>query len=155
MKKFFKDFKTFISRGNVLDLAVAILVGGSFTSIVNSLVKDIIMPLISLLIGGIAIEDWKWVITPANENLGIAENAVRYGSFIQVIINFFIISFFVFVVFRVLNLSRQKLEKIKEDILKKEGNEKKEVKSELTFEQKQEILLTEIRDILKDKEKKQ
>lgn len=70
MKKFFKEFKEFISKGSILDLAIGVIIGGAFSNIVNSLVKDIIMPLISLLTGGVAIEDWKWVITPADEAFG-------------------------------------------------------------------------------------
>lgn len=79
-EKFFKEFKEFISKGSILDLAIGVIIGGAFSNIVNSLVKDIIMPLISLLTGGVAIEDWKWVITPADEALGIAENALHSFS---------------------------------------------------------------------------
>ena len=85
---FFADFKKFISKGNILDLAVAVVIGTAFNKIVTSLVNDIIMPLISLCTGGVSVEDWKWVITPATETT--AEVALAYGTFIQAIIDFLI-----------------------------------------------------------------
>ena len=94
MKKFFADFKKFISRGNVIDLAVGVVVGGAFGKITTSLVNDIIMPLISLLFGGKSVADWKWVIQEATYDdagtLLTAETALHYGSFIQTIIDFLI-----------------------------------------------------------------
>ena len=94
MKKFFKDFKAFITRGNVLDMAVGVIIGSAFTAIVNSLVKDVITPVISLITGGIDLADVKWIIRPERlasdgVTVEIAELSITYGNFIQAIINFF------------------------------------------------------------------
>lgn len=167
MKKFFNDFKKFISRGNIMDLAIAVIIGGAFSKIVTSMVNDIIMPLISLATGGASIGDLKWVIKEAvydtNGVLLVAENAFRYGAFFQSIIDFLIISFFIFVAFKLINASSKRLEKLKEEILEKieKANKKsskanntelveaKEAQKVLTDAQRQELLLTEIRDLLK------
>lgn len=113
MKKFFKEFKIFISKGNIIDLAVAVVVGGAFGKIVTSLVNDIIMPLISAMIGGVSVADWKWVIKEAvydaNGVLVKAESALMYGSFIQSIIDFLIIAFFIFLALKILMNSQKKL----------------------------------------------
>lgn len=105
MKGFWKDFKAFLQRGNVVDLAVAVVVGGAFGKIVTSLVNDIIMPLISLAIGGASVSDWKWVIQEAtydsNGVLLTAETALHYGAFIQTILDFLIIAFFIFLAIRI------------------------------------------------------
>lgn len=105
MKGFWKDFKAFLQRGNVVDLAVAVVVGGAFGKIVTSLVNDIIMPLISLAIGGASVSDWKWVIKEATydeaNNLLTAETALHYGAFIQTILDFLIIAFFIFLAIRI------------------------------------------------------
>ena len=102
MKKFFSEFKKFITRGNVVDLAVAVVVGGAFGKITTSLVNDILMPIVSLAVGGVGIGDWKWVITPAvydsNGTLITAESALYYGNFILTVINLIIISLVVFVI---------------------------------------------------------
>lgn len=128
MKKFWSEFKAFISKGNVLDLAVGVVVGGAFGKITTSLVNDIIMPLISLATGGVSVSDWKWVITPADPANGIAESALYYGNFIQTILDFLIISFFIFLAIKIVIKSREKLEKvgtlIKKDV-KKWGRRKK------------------------------
>ena len=128
MKKFWSEFKAFISKGNVLDLAVGVVVGGAFGKITTSLVNDIIMPLISLATGGVSVSDWKWVITPADPANGVAESALYYGNFIQTILDFLIISFFIFLATKIVIKSREKLEKvgtlIKKDV-KKWGRRKK------------------------------
>lgn len=161
MKKFFADFKKFISKGNIMDLAIAVVIGGAFGKIVTSLVNDIIMPLIGLATGGANVADVKWVIKEAvydaNNVLVTAENALRYGSFLQTIIDFLIIAFCIFVVFRIINASTKRFEKMKADLLhkmKKDEEENgqvvvEEVKKVLTDAEKQELLLTEIRDLLK------
>ena len=101
---FWKDFKDFISKGNVIDLAVAVVIGAAFNKIVSSFVNDIIMPLISLAVGGKSVADWKWVITKeviaADGTVTTAENALRYGSFIQNVIDFLIVALSIFVVLR-------------------------------------------------------
>ena len=128
MKRFWSEFKAFISKGNVLDLAVGVVVGGAFGKITTSLVNDIIMPLISLATGGVSVSDWKWVITPADPANGVAESALYYGNFIQTILDFLIISFFIFLAIKIVIKSREKLEKvgtlIKKDV-KKWGRKKK------------------------------
>ncbi|MBO4501200.1 MAG: large conductance mechanosensitive channel protein MscL [Clostridia bacterium] len=100
---FWKDFKDFISKGNVIDLAVAVVIGAAFNKIVSSFVNDIIMPLISLIVGGKSVADWKWVITEEvvkDGSVVTAESALRYGQFIQNVIDFLIVAFTIFVVLR-------------------------------------------------------
>ena len=121
-----KEFKTFISRGNVVDLAVGVIIGGAFGKIVTSLVNDIIMPLIGIIIGG---HDF----TSLSITIGTA--SINYGTFIQNVIDFLIVSFCIFVVMKIVN---RFLIKEKEEVKAVEPSE--EVK-----------LLTEIRDLLKNK----
>ncbi len=109
MKKFFNDFKQFISKGNVLDMAVGVIMGGALSKIVTSLVNDIIMPLISVIIGGLNVTDWKWVIKPA-EN-GQAETALTYGVFLQNVIDFFIIAFCIFLMLKLIMGLQNKIHK--------------------------------------------
>ncbi len=103
MKKFFSEFGAFIKRGNVLDLAVAVIIGGAFSKIINSLVKDILTPVLSLILGPSGFENYKFVITPADTVNGIAENAIYYGLFIQNIIDFVVIAFVIFIIIRLVN----------------------------------------------------
>ena len=107
---FWSDFKNFIAKGNVIDMAVGVVVGGAFNKIVTSLVNDIIMPLISLLVGGKSVADWKYVITAADEEAGISESAVYYGNFIQNIIDF-LLALTIFVVLRVFTKLQNKRKK--------------------------------------------
>ena len=101
-KGFVAEFKEFINRGSVVDLAVGVVVGGAFTSIVNSLVNDIITPLIGLICGGVDF---------SNLSITVREASINYGSFIQNIINFFIIAFSIFLVVRFMNRMRETNEK--------------------------------------------
>ncbi len=110
---FFADFKKFITKGNVLDLAVAVVIGSSFNAITNGLVKFIINPVISLLTGGISLDEWKTVLQPevldeAGE-VATAEVAILWGEWIQTIIQFFIIAMSVFVFVRVIKKMSDKL----------------------------------------------
>ncbi len=89
-----KEFQEFISRGNVLDLAVGVIIGGAFGAIVGSLVNDIVMPLIGIILGGIDLTGWSLAVGTAN---------VTYGNFIQAIINFLIIAFVIFQLVQVAN----------------------------------------------------
>lgn len=114
MKKFFGEFKTFITKGNVLDLAVAFIIGAAFKAIITSLVRDVIMPVISLVVGKQGFENYKYVITEADEVAGITENAIYYGNFIQSTIDFIIIAFVVFMMVRTINRIRAALEKQEE-----------------------------------------
>ena len=105
-KGFIAEFKEFISRGSVLDLAVGVIIGGAFTAIVNSLVNDVVMPVIGLIIGGINFSDLKYVITPASGST--AEAAIYYGSFLQSVVNFLLIALVVFTVVKAINRFRSK-----------------------------------------------
>lgn len=125
MKGFIKEFKEFISRGSVIDLAVAVVIGGAFTKIVNSLVDDIIMPIIGVIIGGINFENL--MIT-----VGTAE--IKYGMFIQTIVNFILISLVIFSIIKSINQFKKKEE---------EKPEEPAAPSEDI------VLLTEIRDLLR------
>ena len=107
-KGFINEFKEFIRRGNVMDMAVGIIMGFAFTAIVNSLVNDIIMPLIGLIFGGIDFTSLKIVITEASGD--IPEAAVYYGNFIQSIVDFLLIAFSVFVIIKLINNFHKKKE---------------------------------------------
>lgn len=105
---FAKDFKAFIMRGNVVDLAVAVVIGGAFGKIVTSLVNDIIMPPIGVLVGGIDFSRLKWIIHDSTDPKKVA--AINYGSFINTIITFLIIAFAVFVVIKLVERAMPKKE---------------------------------------------
>ena len=114
MKKFFEDFKAFISKGNIIDMAVGVVVGGAFSKIVSSLVADIINPLIGLATGKVALADMTLVIQPeikdpVTAEITQAEILLKYGSFLQSIIDFLIIAFSIFVVLRVMMKAQEKL----------------------------------------------
>jgi len=132
--KIVQEFKEFISRGSVVDMAVGIIIGTAFTGIVNSLVNDVIMPIVGLIIGGINFSDLKIVFTPASE--GVAETALCYGTFIQKIVDFLIIALVVFAMIKLINAFHRR----KKEESKKEGPPKPAEDI---------VLLTEIRDLLK------
>ena len=117
MKKFINEFKVFINRGNILDLAVAVVVGSAFTKIINSFVKDVLTPIISLVLGEQGFENFKYVITAADESEGIVENAIYYGRFIQNSFDFLIVAIVIFIIIKVVNKVREELEEIIEDIV--------------------------------------
>ena len=112
MKKFMEEFKAFAMRGNVVDMAVGVVVGGAFNKIVTSLVNDVIMPLVSLLVGGLNVTDWKWVIREAvlaaDGTVVSAETALCYGNFIQTVIDFLIVALTIFTVLRVFTKLQRK-----------------------------------------------
>lgn len=135
MKKFLEEFKAFAMRGNVLDMAVGVVIGGAFGKITTSLVNDIIMPLISMLTGGIDFSSWKWVLKAAQGDA--AEVAVHFGNFIAVVLDFIIIALAIFCMLKAIN----KLHKKKE--------EAPAAPPEPSAEEK---LLAEIRDLLKEKQ---
>ena len=132
--KMLKDFKEFAFKGNVLDMAIGVIIGGAFGNIVKSLVNDLIMPIISILIGGLNFTDLKYVITPKHGD--IAENAIAYGSFIQNVVNFFIIAFCIFIFVRLIEKFKKKEEAKVEEAPAKADDV---------------VLLEEIRDLLKAK----
>jgi large conductance mechanosensitive channel len=129
-----QDFKKFIMRGNVLDLAVAVIIGGAFRAIISSFVDDIIMPVIGILVGKVDFTTLQWVISKTPE--GEVELAVKYGMFIQNIIDFLIIAFAIFIIIRVYEKTKKKPEPKPE--------EPKTVPEDVK-------LLTEIRDLLQEK----
>ena len=134
-----KEFKEFAFKGNVVDMAVGMVVGAAFTSIVKSLVGDIITPLIGLLTKGIDFKDLQVVL--ATDAEGTVTSALNYGAFIQNVIDFFIVAFTIFAVIKMMSIARKKFEK------------KEEVVEEIVEEPKptSEDLLAEIRDLLKEK----
>lgn len=123
MRKLFKEFKQFIAKGNIVDLAIAVVLGNAFNKIVSTLVNSVIMPLIGLATGGASISDWKWVIVEeVRDEAGtilVSENAVAYGAFLQAIIDFLIIAICLFAAMKIVKFSRNKIEKTK-TILQKE-----------------------------------
>lgn len=146
---FFKEFKEFAMRGNVIDLAVGVIIGGAFGKIVNSIVTDIVMPPIGVLIGGVKFTDLKYVIKEAERTWDVTKQTwvvtkeavtINYGSFIQTIFEFLIIALSIFVMIKVINRMAQLRKKAEEAAAKPEPVPTKE-----------EVLLTEIRDILKNK----
>ncbi|MBE6798746.1 MAG: large conductance mechanosensitive channel protein MscL [Ruminococcaceae bacterium] len=118
MKKFFSEFKAFISKGNIIDMAVGVVVGGAFSKIVSSLVADIINPLVGLATGKVELSEMKYILQPeivdaATETVTQAEIALKYGNFLQMIIDFLIIAFSIFVVIKVMMGTQKKLESLK------------------------------------------
>ena len=125
MRKFFKEFKEFISRGSVIDLAVGIVVGTAFTAIVTSLVNDILMPLIVAIFG-------KGDVSELSVTLN--NSVIAYGAFIQAIINFLLVSFFIFLIIKTINASRDLAEKGKSKRDTREEREERQfIKQPLNF----------------------
>ena len=145
MKKLAQEFKEFISRGNVVDMAVGVIIGGAFGKIVTSLVNDIIMPVVSVITGGDGYKNLKYVITEgraaAEGQAAVEEVAINYGLFIQNIVDFLIIALCIFIALRY-TMKFMKKEKAAE--------EAPAPAPEPTAEEK---LLTEIRDILQKEAK--
>ena len=137
-KGYITEFKEFISRGSVVDLAVGVIIGGAFTAIVTSLVNDIIMPAIGLLFGGIDFTSLRYVITPAVGDK--PEAAIYYGNFIQSIVNFLLIALVIFTVIKLINSFHRKKEESAPEPAPVEPSE--EV-----------LLLREIRDMMAKNEK--
>ncbi len=114
-KKFWGEFKTFIAKGNVVDLAVALVIGTAFNKIVSQLVDSFITPLIGIVLGGFSLNDWKWVYKEAvlaedGETVLEAEIAFSYGTFLQTVIDFLIIALTVFVVVKLYTRIRNRIE---------------------------------------------
>lgn len=150
MKKsgFMADFKKFITKGNVVDMAVGVIIGGAFSKIVSSLVNDVIMPLVGMLIGDINFTELKCILKPevldAEGNVVTAAVTVNYGQFIQYIVDFLLVALCIFVALRVItNLSKK--------LKKEEEKEAAAAPAPAPAPSKEEVLLTEIRDLLKNK----
>ncbi|MBO4806923.1 MAG: large-conductance mechanosensitive channel protein MscL [Paludibacteraceae bacterium] len=139
--KILDEFKTFAMRGNVVDMAVGVIIGGAFGKIVSSVVADVIMPPIGLLVGGVNFTDLKIslkdaVLDPATKEVISPEVTLNYGNFLQVTFDFLIVAVAVFLMVKLIN----KLSKKKE-----------EAPAAPPAPSKEEVLLTEIRDLLKEK----
>lgn len=128
------EFKKFAMKGNVLDLAVAVIIGGAFGKIVSSFVNDMIMPVVGIILGQNSVEDLKFVISPETESS--AELAIRYGAFSQAVIDFLIIAFILFLAVRFANSLKKKEE---------------EAPAPPPEPSEDVVLLSEIRDLLKNK----
>lgn len=146
---FFTEFKKFISRGNVVDLAVGMIVGSAFTAIVNSLVKDIIMPVTGLLVGGMDFTQMKIVLKAATETTEAV--TLNYGNFIQYIVNFLIVAFSVFVMVKVINGIRDRAMKKEEAEVAAAAAAAAAAPAEPPKPSDEVVLLTEIRDLLSKK----
>ncbi len=136
---FISEFKAFAMRGNVVDMAVGIIIGGAFGKIISSLVNDVIMPPIGVLVGGVDFTELKLEIKGATvdaANNAVAAVTINYGQFIQTTIDFLIVAFAIFMMVKLMN-----------SLKKKEA----EVPASPPTPTKEEVLLTEIRDILKSK----
>ena len=132
-----KEFKEFAFKGNVIDMAVGVVIGGAFGKIVTSLVGDIITPLIGKLTSGIDVKSLQYVLAYAED--GTVASAIKYGMFLQNIIDFLIIAFSIFIFVKLINGARKRFEK-KEEIIEAAQEPPKPTTEEL---------LTEIRDLLK------
>lgn len=144
MKKFLNEFKTFAMRGNVIDLAVGVVMGSAFGKITNSVVNDIIMPVISVITGGLDFSQWKIVLKQAVADVSGAidpatEVAITFGNTISVVLDFIIIAFAIFCMVKGIN-----------KLHRKKAEEQVPAPAEPT-PSKEEILLSEIRDLLKNR----
>ena len=149
-----KEFKEFISKGNVLDLAVGVIIGGAFQSIIKSLVDDVIMPIITLITGGIDFTNWFISLdgttyeTLEQPKLAGA-STLNYGVFITAVINFLLMALVIFIIVKTINTANRKKEEKLAKLMKKSKNEiKEEIKKEENT-----LLLEEIRDLLKKQSK--
>lgn len=141
MKKFLSEFKEFAMKGNVVDMAVGVIIGAAFGKIVTSLVNDIIMPVIGVLTGGVNFSDHKWIIQQSvtnGEEIVTPEVAVTWGAFVQTVFDFVIIAFCIFVAIKFVNKLKKAPEPAPEAPAAPAGPTETE-------------LLTEIRDLLKEK----
>ena len=116
--KFLKEFKEFISKGNIFDLAVAFIIGGAFKALISSLVKNVIMPALSIVLGEEGFDNYKYVITEASDIDGIVENAIYWGMFLQDIVDFIIIAFVIFTIVYVFNRLQERRKKPEEVVEK-------------------------------------
>lgn len=132
---FIKEFKEFISKGNVVDLAVGVIIGAAFGKIITSFVDDIIMPPVGYVMGGVDFADKKWLLVPADVANKVEEVAVRYGNFINTLIQFLIVALCIFTFIKAINALKRK-EETKEAVA--------------AVPTREEVLLAEIRDLLKN-----
>ncbi len=151
MKKFFEDFKAFALKGNIVDMAIGVVIGGAFGKIVTSLVNDIITPLIGLLTGNVSLAELKVVLAPAvldaAGEVTTPELALTYGAFLQTIIDFLIIALSIFLVMRIAMNAHKKLEEMKK---KEEEAPVEEAEEEAPADTELSVLL-EIKELLSNK----
>lgn len=133
-----KEFKEFAVKGNMMDLAIGVIIGAAFGKIITSLVEDIVMPPIGYLMSGIDFSSMKILLREASKTDDLAEVAIRYGNFINVLIQFLIVAFCIFVVVKFINRMRRK---------------EQEEPSTVPAPTREETLLTEIRDALTSQRK--
>lgn len=142
MGKFLTEFKEFAMKGNVIDMAVGVIIGGAFGKIVSSLVNDVIMPVVGIATGGLDFKEHKLILKEAvmnGEEIVTPEVAMTYGMFIQNIVDFLIVAFCIFMAIRIMNRLKKKTE---------------EAPAPAPEPSKEEVLLTEIRDLLKKQNEK-
>ena len=137
MNKFIKEFKEFAVKGNIIDLAVGVVIGGAFSKIVTSLVNDIIMPVVGILTGGINFSEYKITLKEAIGNLPAV--TLNLGNFIQTTVNFFIIAFCIFLFIKAINKMKLSNNKVEASVTKE-----KEASEEV-------LLLRDIKELLKKK----
>lgn len=149
--KFVSDFKAFITKGNILDMAVGVIIGGAFGKIVSSLVADIIMPLIGKLCNTTSLAELKWILTEAKAETApgagdaVAEVAVKYGQFIMYIIDFLIVALCMFLVIKMFVGMRTKVDSLKK---KEEEVAEEAAPAEPTVEEKTLATLNDIKALL-------
>jgi large conductance mechanosensitive channel len=129
-----KEFKEFISRGNVVDLAVGVIIGAAFGKIITSLVNDILMPPLGFIMGGVDFSEKKFVMVPTDAVNKVEEVAIRYGNFINAVIQFLIVALCIFIIIKAINTLKRKEE---------------EIPTPTPTPGPEETLLAEIRDLLK------
>ena len=145
MKKFIQEFKEFINKGNVLGLAVGVIIGGAFSTITTSLTNDIIMPIVSIFLGGVDFSSMSVMLPSPFAGNPEAPNMLNYGNFISAVINFLILALGVFCIVKAVNGAMDKVKKKEEA-----APEAPPAPPEPSAEEK---LLTEIRDLLKESRK--
>ncbi|MGM9636735.1 MAG: large conductance mechanosensitive channel protein MscL [Eubacteriales bacterium] len=163
MRKFIKEFRDFINKGNVIDMAVAVIIGGAFSPIVNALVNNIIMPVIGKLVGNMDFTDLKTVLTPAvldeAGEVVTAEVAIGWGVLIGAVINFLIIALCIFVMLKIVLAAKNSSDKIKKAAKKGKGKEEAPAEPAEPAAPAAPVetdldVLREIRDLLKSQEQK-
>lgn len=154
MSKFFKEFKEFAMKGNVMDMAIGVIIGAAFGAIVTSLVGDLIMPLISWATGGIDFTEWQITLRAAVEATETTEAVeglyIKYGKFLNVLFDFIIIAFSIFLVIKGINKMSRKLESEKAKKAKEEADAETKAAAEVPAPESEEVkILKEIRDAIK------
>lgn len=165
-KGFWSEFKKFITRGNVVDLSVGVVIGGAFSKIVTSFTNGIVMPFVGKLIGKASVTDLKWILTDAeieyvkdeagnviDSIVKTPEVAILWGQFLQNIIDFLLIALVIFVAIKIINGIHNRIEEAKNALIRKEEETPQEVVPEApkvpTLDEQTVSLLSEIRDLLK------